>query len=150
MIVVPFCCVRNPKREGLQETIFNKGRTSVAETIHSTFTPNPIGRALLKLNTFEYNSKYVTKNFNMVNRPLRYARKLFKTSLISKRLFSTISLTDTSNSAIPFMLFDSALRTEKRTTINIAPLNPWFITGLTDAEGCFMVDIIKKPNSRTN
>ena len=63
VIVVPFCCVRNPKREGLQETIFNKGRTSVAETIHSTFTPNPIGRALLKLNTFEYNSKYVQKKF---------------------------------------------------------------------------------------
>ena len=63
MIVVPFFnSLLLPKREGLQETIFNKSITSVAETIHYTLSPLDTKRKSLRLNTFDYNSKYV-KNF---------------------------------------------------------------------------------------
>jgi len=34
------------------------------------------------------------------------------------------------------------------TSPNLASLHPWFITGLTDAEGCFMINILKAPNMK--
>ena len=29
-------------------------------------------------------------------------------------------------------------------------LNPWFVTGFTDAEGCFIILILKDPKNKTN
>ena len=34
------------------------------------------------------------------------------------------------------------LTTPTSTTLE-STLNPWFVTGYTDAEGCFMIDIIR-------
>jgi len=33
-------------------------------------------------------------------------------------------------------------------TLIMSAFNPWFITGLTDAEGCFSVSIVKHKTSR--
>lgn len=48
VIVVPSII----RREGSQETVFNKDRTSIGKTIHSTH--------LLRTNTFDYNSMLAT------------------------------------------------------------------------------------------
>ena len=60
MVVVPHIRIFCENRKGPQETIFNTGKTSVAINIHFT--------VILKINTIEYNSKYVTKKFNIGNR----------------------------------------------------------------------------------
>ena len=139
VIVVPFCCVRNPKREGLQETIFNKGRSSVAETIHSTFMrARPYIRAtLLKINTFEYNSKYIQKNFySTFHRPLRELRtpfgnirkidiNLFKVKLKILRLFSTspASLSPDREAKAKFLI-DTNSSTSSSVNLNKSSIDP--------------------------
>lgn len=90
VIVVPFFNILLiAKREGLQETIFNKGITSVAETIHYTLSVlthslagYPAKRKSLRLNTFDYNSKYVKKFFYIPS--VAYAHRLpLKPSLVT-------------------------------------------------------------------
>ena len=105
----------NIRREGSQETAFNKSRTSIKKTIPSTYS--------LISNTLDYNSRYTSQYLNI----LKNHRNLRSLGLKDSRLFFSTS------SAI---------------SSSLASLHPWYITGFTDAEGSFMVDIVKSSTHR--
>ena len=105
------------RREGSQETIINKSRTSTIKIKHSTF--------LLISNTLDYNSRYSI--FNINNNKNRQGL------ILRNRGFIRFKHTDSASLA---------------NSVNLKLLNPWFITGFSDAEGCFMVDIVKSSTLR--
>lgn len=92
------------QKEGSQETVFNKNRTRMGNTIHSI---------PLRTKTFDYNSM------------------LARHSLVGVRHFC-------SNKGAGELSRAPALSVQTKKSID-----PWFLTGFTDAEGCFMVNVIK-------
>lgn len=97
------------QKEGSQETVFNKNRTRIGNTIHSI---------PLRTKTFDYNSM------------------LARHSLVGVRHFS-------SNKGGGELYRAPALSVQTKESID-----PWFLTGFTDAEGCFMVNVTKAPKLR--
>ena len=69
-------------------------------------------------------------NFSFANRHLTFKSKILPRN--NKRLFSTLS-----NNVHNY-----------NTSLVSSSLNPWFITGFSDAEGSFVVSIYKNKNSK--
>jgi hypothetical protein len=110
------------QKEGLQETVFNKNRTSIGQTIHSI---------PLRTKTFDYNSM------------------LARHSLVRVRHFSATPLAATIKGGETFNKGVSKVPSMAGLSVQIKKsINPWFITGFTDAEGCFMVNVLKLPKLR--
>jgi hypothetical protein len=111
------------RREGSQETVFNKDRTSIGKTIHSTHRPLlgvfPLREKLLRTKTFDYNSlSAIHKNTQGTLRVGAASVRLIPNHNCGC-LFSTLSSTSS------------------------ASLHPWFITGFADAESCFSVSFFR-------
>jgi hypothetical protein len=127
VIVVPSII----RREGSQETVFNKDRTSIGKTIHST--PRPLRGFLrgkiLRTKTLDYNSRYAIH------------------SKINTQGTRNISNKSDAVASAEFRKSSKAQATSLKGNLGRS-LNPGFFTGFTDGEGSFMVSIIKVPKLR--
>ena len=127
VIVVPSII----RREGSQETVFNKDRTSIGKTIHST--PRPLRGFLrgkiLRTKTLDYNSRYAIH------------------SKINTQGTRNISNKSDAVASAEFRKSSKAQATSLKGNLGRS-LNPGFFTGFTDGEGSCMVSIIKVPKLR--
>jgi hypothetical protein len=83
------------------------------------------------------------RNFNyysaLNSKPLTPQATSWSHCLRSKLLFSTFNVSRS---------YVTTTACDVQKYLNLT-LNPWFITGFTDAEGCFTASILKRPNRST-